>query len=468
MPHRLLTAALSRRLLLSGAVTSAVATLVPGAGNAQEAAPLARVDATIIVLSDLHSPYGTLANLLAAVTKAVSGVPLEARLILINGDCFERGNVVALRSSGAADWAFLEALTRLAPVVLNIGNHETALVDDLASVVSRMREIGITVVSNIIDTRTGKPFAAPAHRLMLRGKTVAIAAIATDLLPTYRQVVRQTLSVPEPVAYASSTLQPLLAGADLRIILSHAGLAADKAFWNGPADADLTVGGHDHLTIRAGRPGSGELVHVGAWGTRFGVYQRGITATGQDAWRLSTVDVDRTMPADGGLAQLISAQREMHLKPEDRAILATLPRALPLNEAALVAAEAIRRATNADVGLISHTTMGTGLPAGAVSQYDFDAFIRFDGDLRQVDVPGTVLARILARANQNNRGMESMTGDFVYARELQIDPAATYKIGALGWVAMNQQAYLGISDLAFQPVPGLKLKPVVAEALARL
>src|SRR6056297_1994157 len=42
-------------------------------------------------------------------------------------------------------------------------------------------------------------------------------------------------------------------------------------------------------------------------------------------------------------------------------------------------------------------------------------------------------------------------------------PAATYRVAVNGWTAMNQGAYLGTDDLAFQPVDGLMLKAAVAE-----
>src|SRR5690606_27729229 len=103
--------------------------------------------------SDLHSAYERSARLLAAIAAEIAASDAPAA-ILINGDVFELGNVVATRSAGAIDWTLLTRLAALAPTVLNIGNHEPDIENDLALVIAQANEIGIAVVSNIIDART--------------------------------------------------------------------------------------------------------------------------------------------------------------------------------------------------------------------------------------------------------------------------------------------------------------------------
>src|SRR5690606_7808733 len=77
-----------------------------------QSAPAAR----LIVLSDLHSAYERTAVLLAAIEAEIAGSAAPAA-ILINGDVFEMGNVVATRSLGEIDWTFLGRLAALAPTV---------------------------------------------------------------------------------------------------------------------------------------------------------------------------------------------------------------------------------------------------------------------------------------------------------------------------------------------------------------
>ena len=58
---------------------------------------------------------------------------------------------------------------------------------------------------------------------------------------------------------------------------------------------------------------------------------------------------------------------EQHLDPADRSVLGRLAASMPLDRSVLRAAEWVREAADAQIGLLSHTTFGDGLPAGPVS-----------------------------------------------------------------------------------------------------
>ncbi|WP_313453905.1 metallophosphoesterase, partial [Brevundimonas sp.] len=80
----------------------------------------------VLAVSDMHSAYERTAQLLAAFETEVRSNPVP-HVIAIDGDIFEHGNVVAVRSGGAVDWAFLRALPAIAPTVFNLGNHDNDL-----------------------------------------------------------------------------------------------------------------------------------------------------------------------------------------------------------------------------------------------------------------------------------------------------------------------------------------------------
>jgi len=152
---------LHRRRLFQLVATAAVAP-----GLAALVSPLdPRVLGRVLAMSDLHSAYERTGQLLAALEAEIAGADVP-HVIAVNGDVLEHGNVVSVRSGGAIGWAFLSELAKLAPTVVNLGNHDNDLTPDLHEVVARMQELGLVVVSNIADARTGVPYA-PAARLSL-------------------------------------------------------------------------------------------------------------------------------------------------------------------------------------------------------------------------------------------------------------------------------------------------------------
>ena len=121
--------------------------------------------ALLVVLGDQHSAYEKAAQLVAPVDRLKGenpGVPLA---VLINGDSFEYGNVVARRSAARIDLALFAALVKRAPVVLNLGNHEPNFQAPVETV-AKLRAVGVVVISgNARDRNTGQPLA-PASTVL--------------------------------------------------------------------------------------------------------------------------------------------------------------------------------------------------------------------------------------------------------------------------------------------------------------
>lgn len=418
--------------------------------------------ARLIVLSDLHSAYENTAQLLAAVAAEVAENPVP-HAILINGDVFEVGNVVASRSQGVIDWSFLKRLARLAPCVLNIGNHEPDLVADLSEAVAQARDASLTVLTTIIDRRTGQPYAPPSTELALGGVHLSVVGIATDALNTYPKALRDTLDIPDPVDWARARLGAHLVSGSVPVILSHAGAVADRDILPLLPDGSLLVGGHDHLLFAVER-GRTRYFHTGSWSTFYTVVD--VAPDGTLAATRKAVVADG--PADEELTALIEATLAQHLTDEERAIVATSPKAMWLDESARFVAETMAKAANADVGFIGHTTFGTGFPEGPVSKYRFDAVVRFDGKLVAATIDRATLDQILARTNQDaDTPLAARTGDFLHAAPLSLPDKPSYTIVTNDWSALNQKSYFGREDISFAEVPELKVKAVARAALVR-
>jgi 2',3'-cyclic-nucleotide 2'-phosphodiesterase (5'-nucleotidase family) len=431
-------------------------------------APITGADLVLIAMSDLHSAMERAPAALGAVDATLAANRGAEAVIVINGDVFERGNALALRSAGAADWAFLAALRHRAPVVLNLGNHETALVDDLAETVRRMEALDIRVVSNLVDRRNGRPFASIATEFALRGgRRLVLAGIATDEIMTYRAVVRPTLDIPNPAAWAADALPALVSGADAVVVLSHAGVAADRAILPLLPDGALLLGGHEHLRF-AHAAGATRYLHVGSWNRFVSVVGFGFGfgfGNAAPALTLREIPIEPGVAEDAPHAALIREVVAAHGAPEDRAVVLRLAEALPLPVAARRASAAMAAATGSAAGLIGHTSFGTGLPAGEVTRLHWDAFLRFDGPLFRAEADAAALAAMTPRLNQDEAmPLAQRIGDFAYAERLP--GAGPALLASNGWVQANAGRFLGTEALRFAPVPDLQLKAVVARHLA--
>ena len=446
----------SRRLFMLGATALPLLGAAPAFADERPAAVIGRV----LAMSDLHSAYERSAQLLAALRAEVRSRPVP-HLIAIDGDIFEHGNAVSVRSEGAIDWAFLAALPAIAPTVVNLGNHDNDLTPDLHQVVARMRGLGITVISNIVDARTGQPYAPAATELAFGDRRLRIVGFGTNALNTYPKASRDWLSIPDPSEWANVQLPTLLDGADLTLVMSHAGVAGDRGMLSALPDGALMIGGHNHLLFQE-KLGRGLYAHTGSWSNAYTAAD--YLSDGSVRAQSRTVALDG--PADPALAALIRKTLDRHLTDQERAILGTSSTSLSLGDTGRAVAAAFARFAGAQAGFIGHTTLGTGLSAGPVSRYAFDAVVRFDGKLMAAEVPVARLAELTALANQDRvMPFARRTGDFVYGAVEGGEQRETFRIVTTDWCALNQHEYFGVTDLAFAEIPGPGVKAVAAQGL---
>ena len=453
-----------RRLLQWGAVAPLMASMgtTLAACAHQPVSGEAPARLRVLAISDLHSSYGRIAQLLAAFRREVRDHAVP-HLIVVNGDSFEHGNVVSVRSEGVIDWAFMAELPKIAPTVFNLGNHDNDLIHDLHPVVARMQSLGLTVVSNIIDKRSGAPFAPSSATLDVQGQTVRVVGMGTPSLNSYPAPSREWLQIPEPKAWAQDNLPTLLAGDGLKLVLSHVGVVDERHYLPLLPQGALMVGGHNHLlfTHQAGTRG---YMHPGRWGETYTVGEYGADGV----VRTAIVEVPTGGEADPALAALVAATLARHLTEVERRILGHNPVALSLGNTARKVCTGFADVADADWGFIGHTTLGTGLKGGPVDQFHFDEVVRFDGRLQVAEVEAPRMEAILKVCNQDRpMSIEDMTGDFIYAAPRTAGTATDGKVRLVttDWCARNQSKYFGTNDLVFVDVDSAGVKTVARQAL---
>lgn len=413
----------------------------------------------VLAISDMHSAYERTAQLLAAIETEVRSNPVP-HVIAIDGDIFEHGNVIAVRSGGVVDWAFLAALPKIAPTVFNLGNHDNDLTPDLAQVVARMKSLGVHVVSTIGDTRTGAGYADPSTTLPFGRRSLRVVGMATNSLTTYPKASRDQLSIPSAADWATANLDDNLVGADLVMVMSHAGVAADRDILPLLPDGSLMIGGHNHLLFQH-RQGRSAYVHTGSWTAAYTAAE--FLSDGSVTAESRAVALDA--PASPALADLIASTLAANLTDEERTVLGNSPRALSLGDTGRRVAAGLAHAAGADVGFIGHTTLGTGVPAGPVSRYVFDSIVRFDGKLMVATVSRAQFDDFMARANQDRpMPLADRTGDFLYASGAS-PKGDQVRIVTTDWCATNQREYFGTTGLIFEQTSDLMVKLVAAKAL---
>ncbi|HUR60350.1 MAG TPA: metallophosphoesterase, partial [Opitutaceae bacterium] len=227
------------------------------------AAP-ASLEAVLVIVGDQHSAYERAAQFLARIDRLKednAGVPVA---VLIDGDAFEYGNAVARRTQGAIDFALLAALAKRAPTVINLGNHEPEFFA-IAETVRRLEATGVKVISgNLRIPTTGAAYAPAATPLKLGRHEAIVAGIGTNWLATYRAAVRPQLDLAEPVTWAKENLPALFKDAALPILLSHAGVQADRRILELVPNGTLFTGAHDHLRFVHRADGT-TYFHSGSW-----------------------------------------------------------------------------------------------------------------------------------------------------------------------------------------------------------
>ncbi|HET7537760.1 MAG TPA: 5'-nucleotidase C-terminal domain-containing protein, partial [Candidatus Didemnitutus sp.] len=407
-----------------------------------QAAP-AGAEALVLVIGDQHSAYERAAQLVATVDRLKTENPGLPVAILIDGDTLEYGNVVARRSAGEIDFTMYSALARRAPTILSLGNHEPEFYD-LAETVRRIEATGITVVSNIVNRATNQPFAPASTKLKLGEREAVVVGMTTDHLSTYRIAVRPSLDLANPVVWAKKNFPTLLAEAPLKIVLSHAGMAADREMFSLVPEGTLFSGAHEHL--RFVHPmGRSVYFHTASWNRYLSLAWLCRDPDGGTRWNVEQIPIPLSAPADPEMAAKIQAVFAKYLTAEDTAVVGKSSHEMRLSEAGPFAARAVRQRAGVDAAFVGNTTFGTGLPAGEVNRFQFDAYVRFDGAIFTTEVDGARLKQLLAAANQGpDTPFADRQGDFCFADgPTEIDPAARYRIATNDWVARNTARYFG-------------------------
>jgi 5'-nucleotidase / UDP-sugar diphosphatase len=422
-------------------------------------------DLVIINMADTHSAYDRYPAILKGIEDLSTRYTEKTMVILFDGDLFESGNSVAMKSEGTVDLEFIRRLGEYGKVIINVGNHEFDL-SNPEEFRSKVESTGAHVIGTVASEGDNE---LPSYwDILLEEKRVRIIGVGVDALNTYPKELRESLTIPEPVEWMENNYDSLSEGADSVIVASHSGLVADLSMLDylGTKDNLLyMVGAHDHITLKEEVNGI-PYMHNGFKGEQFNVTEISFV---EDKSQIDFTDVitNEIEGEDDQLKAFIKDARETFLSSEDLEIVGTVPENMNVLEGALWAVETIRKATGGDVAFLNHTSFGSGLAQGPLSRYRYNQFMRFDNNVMTATVDGETLSSILSLCNQQDqKDIHKRSGDFLYAGTIDVDESKTYTIVTSSWVALdfNQMKYLGI-NLEFTQIPDITTKGLLEAEL---
>ncbi len=422
-------------------------------------------------------------------------------LLLDAGDWFQGSPAYSLLK----DRVISDITTRLGYQAMVPGNHEFD--DGPAVLASFIKAVPFPVVACNLDASAEPALAgliAPYAILDVAGRKVGIVGVANE--------DTAELSSPGPTVRFSDPDAPLrravaelaAAGANIVVVLSHAGFDRDKAMAAAIPGLDVIVGGHSHLLLSntdaknavgpyplriSGPDGDTAcVVTAGCWGKYLGRLTARFDAQG----RLLQASGD-ALPMDAGVAEdpdmaAVVASYEKLLAPFRDAVAGTLATDLPMTRAECrsgecligdMAAEAMLDAAaryGARAALLNGGSVRAGLAAGPVTHKDLLTAFPFGNTLAVCEIMGAdLLAALEHGVSQAHDAQGSGTGRFLQVAGLRyafdpsreagsrilaaalrgedgtyapVDPATTYTVAVSDYLLRGGDGYAVFKDRA--------------------
>jgi 5'-nucleotidase / UDP-sugar diphosphatase len=393
-----------RQTWLRHAVSGASQTLF--AQQEEPSSPRARAPVSFLQINDVYTTVpvpgedlGGLARI--ATLKQRLAAAGRTPFLVLAGD-FLSPSVASTAFKGEH---MIAALNAAGLDMATLGNHEFDFGDDV--LIQRMHEAKWQwVVSNVVDTRTGKPIADAAPYVVRTFGGLKVGFIGLCLTST--EITLDKLlhtRIVEPLEAARQYLPALKReGATVIVAVTHLAFATDRALIERFPEIDLVIGGHEHYLITAA------------------VNRSLISKAGSDAKFVARIDVNRpsggpverfyellpitkALPDDPRTADVI-ASFEARLGAElesvvgaSRVPLDAVSQHLRSSETNLgdMIADAVRADAATDVAIVnSGSIRGNRIfPAGPLTRRTLIEIYPFDNVITTLAMPGRVVLEAL-------------------------------------------------------------------------
>jgi len=373
----------------------------------ESTSPRASTPVTFLQINDVYStvPIDGVGGLARVATlKQQIAAAGKTPVLVIAGDflspsvassVFKGEQMVAALNAAGLDFATL-------------GNHEFDFGSDM--LIQRMAEAKWQwIVSNVIDTNTGKPVGNAAPYIVKTYGGLKVGIIGLCL--TSEQITPDNLKhlrLIDPIE-ATTTYLPILKsqGVNAIVAITHLAFAEDRALAQKFPEIDLIIGGHEHFPITATEN------------------RTLISKAGSDAKYVARIDLNRR--ADGLLERFfelipinasipdepktaaVVADYESRLSKELDVVVGTSRVGLDANSVRMRAgetnlgnlvADAMRAAVGSDITIVnSGGIRGDRIyPAGPITRRTVISMEPFSNVICKIEVPGRIILRALSAA----------------------------------------------------------------------
>ena len=488
-----------RALRVAAALLALAAIGCAGAGTpapgAPRAAAPAAVEVTLLHINDVYeiTPVeGGRAGGLARLATLRQRLRAENpdTVTLLAGDLFSPSALGTARVDGErlAGRQMVDVLNVLGLDWATFGNHEFDVGQQ--AFLDRLGESRFRWVSGNVTAADGAalPGVVPSAVLTFGGPTgrpLRLGLVAATLPTGAPDWVR----VADPLPSIAAEARRLRADVDVLVALTHLDLDQDMELAATVPEIDLVLGGHEHENWQVRRGSDFTPVAKADANARSAwVHRLRLTpATGALEVASELVPVTPDLPEDPAVAAAVgrwvetayAAFRRDGFEPE--AAVATLPEPLDGRESAVrnrstalteLVAAALRRVTPAAAVAVFNAgsiRIDDVLLPGPLTQYDVIRVLPFGGQVVEVRMKGSLLARVLA-AGEANRG----TGGYLHTAGSAgpWEPEAVYPVAIADFLLTGRETGL---DFLTRDAPGLEVvgdrgdvrHAVIAEIQAR-
>jgi 5'-nucleotidase/UDP-sugar diphosphatase len=356
---------------------------------------------------------GGMDRLGGAIKQVREEVGRENVILLDAGDTLG-DSLVADQTQGKA---IIDAMNVLDYTAMVIGNHELDFTADTLK--KRIAEAKFPVLAaNITEKATGRLFTLPYLIQEIRGVKIGILGLAypnTPLTTAKKNVDGLEFGEATEVAreYVSRLREQ---GAQIVVVLSHYGLAADKKLARQAPGIDVIVGGHSHNRMKdAWREGNTLIVQAGAHGSDLGRLDLEVKNGKIIRHAHSLITIDHAVPSDARVASIVrQAASSSKTQSEERLgqAVSLIARAQTIagqeaqkrdqeSPADSLFADLIRERTRVDAVILPGVGYGTAIPAGTIQAGALRNLIPHESKTVTMTLTGAQIREILEQSLEN-------------------------------------------------------------------